>query len=171
MASQIELNPVSHFTIATVGPPGERTFYMQGARGSETISLIIEKEQAAALSANLEAFLEKLDREYPRRKAAAGDEVLRDMRLREPVEALFRVGNMGYGYNDEADQVVIVAYELVGEDEEANAVSFWMSRELAEQVTRHAMDVVRAGRPICGNCGRPIDADGHFCPQRNGHRQ
>ncbi|MCA9996365.1 MAG: DUF3090 family protein [Anaerolineales bacterium] len=34
----------------------------------------------------------------------------------------------------------------------------------------HTREVVNAGRPICGNCGRPIDAEGHFCPNRNGHK-
>jgi len=23
------------------------------------------------------------------------------------------------------------------------------------------------GRKICGNCGRPMDLSGHFCPQMN----
>jgi uncharacterized repeat protein (TIGR03847 family) len=35
----------------------------------------------------------------------------------------------------------------------------------------YAMRVVEGGRPICGNCGRPIDPEGHFCPKSNGHRK
>jgi len=30
--------------------------------------------------------------------------------------------------------------------------------------------VAGQGRPICGNCGEPIDPEGHFCPKRNGHK-
>jgi uncharacterized repeat protein (TIGR03847 family) len=92
------------------------------------------------------------------------------MRLREPVEELFRVGNMGLGFNESSDQVVLVAYELVDEDDEPNVVSFWTSRRQMKALVEHTREVVAAGRPICGNCGRPIDADGHFCPNRNGHR-
>jgi uncharacterized repeat protein (TIGR03847 family) len=170
MAHQIELNPVSHLTIGTIGAPGQRAFYLQGGRGSQTISLAIEKEQAAMLANSLETFLQELDEKYPLETRVADESVQQDMRLREPVEWLFRVGNMGMGFNESADQVVLVAYELVDEDEEPNAVSFWASRGQMRALVSHAREVVVAGRPICGNCGRPIDPGGHFCPNRNGHQ-
>ncbi len=93
-----------------------------------------------------------------------------DMRLREPVEELFRVGNMGLGYSEGDDLVVLIAYELVEEGEDPNVVSFWATRAQILSLVKHVTDIVKQGRPICGNCGRPIDPDGHFCPQRNGHR-
>lgn len=170
MASQIDFNPATHITIGTVGVPGQRTFYLQGGRGTQTISLVIEKEQASLLASSLESFLEELEREHPASPREASENVWMDMRLREPVEELFRVGNMGLGYNDEGDQVVLIAYELVDEDEEPNVVSFWVTREQVQSLIKHANEAVKAGRPICGNCGRPIDPDGHFCPNRNGHR-
>jgi uncharacterized repeat protein (TIGR03847 family) len=86
---------------------------------------------------------------------------------------LFRVGNMGVGYNEGSDQIVLVVYELVAEedeDEEPDVVSFWATRTQIKTLIQHAYEVVSAGRPICGNCGRPIDPEGHFCPNRNGHR-
>ncbi len=170
MASQIDFNPATHLTIGTIGVPGERTFYLQGGRGSQVISLVIEKEQASLLASSLETFLEDLEREHPVNPRETTENVWIDMRLREPVEELFRVGNMGLGYNDEGDQVVLIAYELVDEEEEPNVVSFWVTREQVQSLIKHANESVKAGRPICGNCGRPIDADGHFCPNRNGHR-
>ena len=45
MAHQIELNPVSLLTVGTIGPAGQRVFYLQGSRRTETISLNVEKEQ------------------------------------------------------------------------------------------------------------------------------
>ncbi len=167
MASHIELNPVSHVTIGTVGPPGQRVFYLQGSKGTEIITLIIEKQQAAMLSSSLGSLLDELVTKSPADEDR--ESVWVDMRLREPIEPLFRVGNMGLGFNEEAGRVVIVAYELVEEDEEANAVSFWASRMQAQTLLKHTLDVVSAGRPICGNCGQPIDPEGHFCPNRNGH--
>jgi uncharacterized repeat protein (TIGR03847 family) len=77
---------------------------------------------------------------------------------------------MGMGFNESANQIVLVAYELVDEDEEPNVVSFWASRSQMESLVNRAREVVAAGRPICGNCGRPMDPEGHFCPNRNGHR-
>jgi uncharacterized repeat protein (TIGR03847 family) len=170
MAHQIELNPVSSLTIGTVGEPGQRTFYLQGSRGSQTISLVIEKEQAAMLANSLQTFLEELETQHPSETRDADESVMQDMRLRQPVEGLFRVGNMGMGYNETGDQIVLVAYELVEEDEDPNVVSFWASRAQMSALIERAREVVAAGRPICGNCGRPMDPEGHFCPNRNGHR-
>jgi uncharacterized repeat protein (TIGR03847 family) len=167
MARHIELNPTHHLTVGTIGPPGQRVFYLQGSKGSDLVSLIIEKQQATMLASSLESLLEEMGDKLMRGEAQ--DPIWTDMRLREPVEPLFRVGNLGLGYNDEASRIVIVAYELVDEEEEPNAVSFWITREQVQSLIRHTMDVVKAGRPICGNCGQPIDPEGHFCPNRNGH--
>ncbi len=170
MANQIELNPVSRLTVGTVGVPGQRIFYLQGSRGTQTISLIMEKEQAAMLASSLQTFLEELDENHPGETREVDESIMQDMRLREPVEGLFRIGNMGMGYNEAADQIVLVAYELVEEDDEPNVVSFWASRGQMRALVQRAVEVVAAGRPICGNCGRPMEAEGHFCPNRNGHR-
>lgn len=167
MASHIELNPVSQITVGTIGLPGQRTFYLQGSRGSQTISLTIEKEQARMLAESFDALIQELAQKYPEPENEAP--VWTDMRLREPVESLFRVGNIGIGYNEDSNQVVLVAYELVAEEEEPNVVSYWISRSQVRALIQHANDVVKAGRPICGNCGKPIDPTGHFCPHRNGH--
>ncbi|RMG98600.1 MAG: DUF3090 domain-containing protein [Chloroflexi bacterium] len=169
MARHIELNPVSFLTVGTIGPPGQRVFYLQGGRGPEVVSLIIEKEQAIMLANSFESLLVELQEKFPATATPEQEPLWTDMRLREPVNALFRVGNMGLGYNEDTDQVVVVAYELVGEDEEPNVVSFWATRAQIKAIIPHIYEVVKAGRPICGNCGAPIDPDGHFCPQRNGH--
>jgi uncharacterized repeat protein (TIGR03847 family) len=170
MARQIELNPASHLTIGTIGPPGQRTFYLQGSRGIQTISLVIEKEQAIVLANSLFSLLEELEKRFPAPTTSSEDTVWMDMRLREPVEPIFRVGNMGVGYNEMSDQIVLVTYELVEEEEEPDVVSFWATRTQIKTLVQHTQEVVSAGRPICGNCGRPIDPEGHFCPNRNGHQ-
>ena len=170
MAHQIDLNPASHLTVGTIGVPGQRTFYLQGSRGTQTVSLVIEKEQAILLGSSLENFVEELERNHPSGKRAPAEPVWMDMRLREPIDELFRVGNMGLGYSENDDVIVLIAYELVDEGEDPNVVSFWAGRAQIQSLINHINDVVKQGRPICGNCGRPIDPEGHFCPQRNGHR-
>jgi len=167
MAEQIELNPASHITVGTVGSPGKRVFYLQGSKGHDLITLIIEKQQASMLASSLESLLEELSKESPGEEAH--ETAWTDMRLREPIDPLFRVGNMGLGYNEEKGRLVVVAYELVEEDEDPNAVTFWISRSQAQSLIQHCLEMVEAGRPICGNCRQPIDPEGHFCPNRNGH--
>ena len=172
MSRHIELNPVSHITIGTVGSPGQRTFYIQGSRGDDLISLVMEKYQAANLASHFESLLEELSSKHPN-ESESRMEVWADMRLREPIEPLFRVGNLGIGYNEELGRIVVVAYELVPDEEveEPNMVSFWASRAQIRALAKHTNEVVKSGRPICGNCGQPIDPTGHFCPHRNGHRK
>lgn len=170
MARHIELNPASHVTVNTVGPPGQRTFYLQGSRGADTVSLIIEKQQAAVLANSFDTLLTELARRNPPESREPKEQILTDLRLREPVQSLFRVGRMEMGYSESQDRVVLVAYELVDEEvEDPNAVSFWMTRAQVEALIPHIEEVVQSGRPICGNCGQPMDPEGHFCPKRNGH--
>ena len=177
MPRQIELNPVSHLTVGAVGPPGQRTFYIQGTKGPNTISLIVEKEQAAMLANSFESLLQELEKQYPHLATDTQERVVLDLRLREPVEELFRGGNMGLGYNEENDRVVLVVYELADNDEDEDeevedqrsAVSFWADRAQIQLLIPHIREVVQAGRPLCGNCGQPIDPEGHFCARRNGH--
>jgi uncharacterized repeat protein (TIGR03847 family) len=170
MARHIELNPVSHMTIGTVGVPGQRVFYLQGSKGNHLISLVLEKQQAALLADSMAALLEELEINRKISPNPNQNEQLNlDARLREPVEALFRVGSLGLGYSEDVGRVVVVAYEMVEEGEEPNVVSFWATPDQARALVPHVMALVKAGRPICGNCGRAIDQEGHFCPNRNGH--
>ncbi len=161
MAQHIELNPVSFLTIGTIGEPGQRTFYLQGSGSNETISLTIEKEQAATLAANFESLLKELAEKHPTTPSEQEDTVWRDMRLKEPLQALFRVGNMGLGYNEETDQIVLVAYELVDEDEEPNVVSYWATREQVKLLISQTNSIVKKGRFF--------DPGIQFVPKRNGH--
>jgi uncharacterized repeat protein (TIGR03847 family) len=169
MPRNIELNPANHLTIGTVGPPGKRTFYLQGSKGTNTISLTIEKEQAVMLASSFESLLEELQKLNPQLTSEGTEQIFSDLRLREPVESLFRVGNIGLGYSEEDDRVVLVAYELAEEEEDASAVSYWVTRDQISLMIPHIREVVQAGRPLCGNCGQPMDPEGHFCPHRNGH--
>lgn len=154
-------------TVGTVGEPGKRVFYLQGSKGNNLISLIIEKQQAAMLIDSFRALLDEIRDRIE--DSSTDDSWAADIRMREPQEVLFRVGNMGLGYSEEARRIVLVAYELVEEGEEPNVVSFWASPAQIRALIPHIRAVVSAGRPICGNCGEPIDREGHFCPRRNGH--
>ncbi len=172
----IDINPASFLTIGTIGPPGQRTFFLQASQGSRVISLIIEKEHARALAVAIDRALEELAIEHP--PDPSEPEFLdTNMSLLEPVRPAFRVGQMGLGYDEQADRLVIVAEELLpsSEDEEQLRppviARIWGSRTQMRTLSRHAKGVVAAGRPTCPMCGRPMDPDGHFCPRRNGHQQ
>ena len=171
--TEIDLRPVSHITTDAIGPPGQRVLYLQGWQDERTISLIVEKIQIQSLAVGFEQFNAEIQERFPDLPEAMDDYDEEKMRIIPPLDPLFRVGEMGLGYEAENDLVVLVAREQVaeGEDpEESNAVRFWCSRSQLRALCRWGMEVASRGRPICPQCGEPMDPSGHFCPKKNGHK-
>ena len=167
----IEMHPVSRITIDAVGPPGQRVFLLQAGQGSQIVTLKLEKEQAQVLAHSIDQLLEEVSERFPRQISKMEEPLASELMLREPVEPLFAVGQMGLGYDEAEDALVLVVQELTTEEEAdtARIARFWASRGQMQAISRHALDVVASGRPICPLCNRPIDPEGHFCPKRNGH--
>jgi uncharacterized repeat protein (TIGR03847 family) len=174
MAGEVyEMHPVSRITIDAVGPPGQRVFLLQASQGTETLTLKIEKEQAQVLARSIEQLLEELSERFPRTITKMEEPLGSDLMLREPVEPIFAVGQMGLGYDEAEDALVLVVQELTTEDEAhtAKIARFWATRGQMQAISRHTLEVVERGRPICPLCSRPMDPDGHFCPKSNGHER
>lgn len=172
-AIEFDFRPVDHITTDAIGPPGKRVFYIQAVKGPEVVTLIVEKTQVQSLAAGVEQFLDELAEKQPELDQASGDYREADMKLQKPIDPAFRVGQLGLGYDEEADLMVLVAREIqaAGTDpEEAGVARFWCSRTQMLQLSQWGLEVAERGRPICGNCGQPIDPEGHFCPKRNGHK-
>jgi uncharacterized repeat protein (TIGR03847 family) len=172
MADEFILDSVDFITIETIGQPGHRTFHLQAGQGDYLLTLIIEKEQAAGLARELLNLLAEIEEKF-NRPTPKEDSRQHDLDLREPILPAFRVAQMGLGYDVEADQVVLILNELLPEDadHEPRVARMNISREQVLLLAEHAQQVVARGRPICPNCGRPIDPEGHLCPKSNGHRK
>jgi uncharacterized repeat protein (TIGR03847 family) len=164
-----DLDPVTRITAHAVGEPGQRVFYIQGRRDRELVSLICEKEQVLALGQHINQLLEDLAEKNP--VLSSSDDTLilaSDMSLEEPLESRFRIAQMGLGYDADRDLVILVMQGTVEEEgEEVPTARFSATRQQMRALSDHAARVVARGRKICGNCGRPIDTTGHFCPQMN----
>ena len=171
--SQSEIAP-EVFTADYVGEPGRRAFYLQSRTGAETLSLSLEKQQVAVLAEKLRELLLLVDREDTVRVATpARDPALR---LEEPIDAAWRVGTMGLGYEEEPDRVVELAQPVEEEaapddDDDESGIRFFLRRDQARAFVLHAVAVVGEGRPTCQLCGLPMDPEGHACPASNGHRK
>ena len=104
----------------------------------------------------------------------------------EPAFPEWIVGALAVAYEEADDRILLVAEELVPDDEgdeggdledlapedtafESGAATarFRLTRAQVDAMVRHAASVVAAGRPICPVCGRPMDPAGHFCPRNN----
>jgi uncharacterized repeat protein (TIGR03847 family) len=186
------------FIAGAIGVPGQRSFYIQASKGSQLVSVALEKAQVAVLAERIASLLLAL-REGG---VAIGDELPGPApKLAEPVVEHFRVGAMSLGWDGEVGRVVIEAREMgeadeldeeVTEEDEAEAdsnreeggqprslaadiddprdiVRVELEPQAALRFASGALEVVRAGRPPCPLCGAPLDPTGHFCARRNGH--
>jgi uncharacterized repeat protein (TIGR03847 family) len=164
-----ELDPVDRITAGAVGPPGERTFYLQGREGTSLVTVTIEKQQLELLSAWVVDMLYRVGAETGEGPPEE------EMDLEEPVEPRWRAGRLSLGYEQDRDMMFLEIEEMVepeeGEAEEADVVRFWASREQMMALARHGAAVCAAGRPRCDLCGNPLDPEGHICPALDGHHE
>jgi uncharacterized repeat protein (TIGR03847 family) len=158
------------FVSGTVGPPGERTFFLQVRSGGRITSVALEKEQVAVLADRLEDLLDQVGASADPSGAGGGPDA---EPLDQPIEQEFRVGTMTLAWDDDAKAVVIEAFAATeGEDDEADEVLIvQLPPPMARNFTERAKLVVAAGRPNCQFCGMPIDPEGHICPRSNGHKR
>jgi uncharacterized repeat protein (TIGR03847 family) len=170
---EIDVDPADHITADAIGVPGDRTFYLQAWQETRTITVLIEKVQLQSLAVGIEQFLGQVSTENPDLPEASADYEEAHMRINPPLEPIFRAGEIGLGYDSDRDLVVIITREILadGDDpEEAAAIRFWCTRSQARALARWGMEVVNRGRPLCPQCGQPMEPEGHFCPKKNGHK-
>lgn len=147
------------FTAGTVGPPGQRVFYLQAGAAGERRTVRLEKQQVAALAEYLAGLLHDLPAPTPVAPAPA---------LVDPEEPDFVVGNIGVAYDNDRDRIVIVAEEFVGEDDDdGDKLRVAVTRAQVQAFIDRAAELIAGGRPPCQLCGAPVDPTGHACPRHN----
>lgn len=185
----IELNPVSHITTDAIGQPGKRVFYIQGRKGEQVITLIVEKVQIQTLALGVEEFLSEINKRFPDSLEASGEYDEPVMKIFPPVDPVFRVGELALAYDSDQDMAILIAKEVTSSEEspastdeqaeseeseeseeESNVVRFWCTRSQLLAMCKWGLEVSGRGRPVCPYCGQPMDPAGHFCPKRNGHK-
>lgn len=163
--------------VGTVGRPGERTFYLQVRDGARSTSVAMEKEQSALLAEKMDELLGELvfaDGSRVTVPAETPAELIDNNPLDQPVEEQFRAGVMTLGWDPRTAQVVIEAYPVqrpddddeAEPDDDAEPAEMLLVRipvGTARAFVERTRQVVRAGRPTCPLCGRPVDPDGHVC--------
>ncbi len=170
-------DPPDRFAVGTVGPPGQRTFYLQASGNGSIVSVSLEKVQVAVLAERLDTLLDELDR-----RGLTDSSVDRsgpdEGPLDEPLNELFRAGTLSLGWDADRPAIVIEAREG-GEDETEvevddddpdgpDVVRVRLAPGQARDFVESAERIIAAGRPPCPMCGQPLDPQGHLCPRRNG---
>jgi uncharacterized repeat protein (TIGR03847 family) len=170
MSTSFDLPSPDVFTTGTVGPPGQRVFYLQVRDDQLVVTLRCEKQQVAALADYFDGLLEDLE-------PAPYGVATGDLALTEPPVEIWTVGAIGVAYDEPGDRIVVVLEELTDADLDADvedddaapgaSVKVRLSRAQVAAFVRHSREVVSSGRPPCRFCGLPVDPDGHPCPRMN----
>lgn len=169
----IELRPVDHITTDAIGPAGKRIFYIQAWKEERIVTLIVEKVQVQSLAVGVEQFLAELNTKHADLPDASADYDEDQMHIHPPVDALFRVAQLGLGYDPEQDLVALELREAQEDEagsEELSLVRLWCTRSQIRAMANWGIEIASRGRPLCPQCGQPMDPEGHFCVKKNGHK-
>ena len=177
-----DFDPPHRFVAGTVGPPGQRTFFLQAREGRRLISVSCEKE---ALSVLADRVLDVLDDFAGSAGSDASATAYQDDdALDTPIEDEFRVTTLSLGWDPDRNVVLIEALrdaepsaDADPEDEDAielpplGVVRVTLPPAQARAFARRTRALISAGRPPCPFCGGPLDPTGHVCPRANGYRR
>ncbi|MBA2463426.1 MAG: DUF3090 domain-containing protein, partial [Nocardioidaceae bacterium] len=171
MASVIHsFDPPERFVAGTVGPPGQRTFFLQARSGTRVTSVALEKQQVVVLAERIEELLDELLRSTGGETSipAVSPVALEDNGpLEQPIVEEFRAGTMTLSWDTDDSRVVIEVFpfteaavvtpEQLGEElEEPEPDEILMVRltaGAARAFVKRAAQVIDAGRPSCPFCG------------------
>ena len=172
--------PPERFVAGTVGPPGDRVFYLQARGDGRLVSVALEKVQVALLAEKLDELLGEAHRRFglvlPESEVSDTD----NEPLESPVDEEFRVGTLGLAFDVDTTTVVIEAIAAgEGEEEEEteedtsdlDRLRVRLTPAATREFIERAKRVVNAGRPPCPLCGGPLDPRGHLCPRHNGYHR
>ena len=116
--TEIDVDPCDHITSDAIGQPGQRVFYIQALQADKTYTVIIEKTQLQSMAVGIEQFLAEVSRQNPNLEEASADYVEEQMRINPPVDPAFRVGEIGLGYDQTRDRVVLFVREVQADEPE-----------------------------------------------------
>ena len=114
MADDFDLRNPDTFVAGTVGPPGQRIFFLQASGSGHVVSLKLEKGQVWALANLLSELLEREGFDGPAEDVGS---------LHEPVTAAWTVGRLATGLDADAKVIVVIAREIDDSDDDDDAES------------------------------------------------
>lgn len=171
MGRSFHFERVDGLVPGAVGPPGQRTFYIQVRLGAEVVSFKVEKQQVAAIADRFLRLAAALGAAEPDRDVTG---------LIEPVRPEWVVAGISLGVDETAGGITISLDELVEPPDgtdftdedvddllDAAEATIGISPGQALAFAEVAAELIAAGRPPCRLCGRPMDPEGHACPRWN----
>jgi len=183
-----DFDPVVRFVAGTVGPVGQRSFYLQATDGRRVMTVGVEKQQVSVLADRINDVLDQLAPTTAIEPGQPGGAAEDADPLQTPFEEDWRVQTLSLAWDEDRQRLVIECFDHdpdeseadnpdVGEDQAAlqpfgrNSLRVTLDPAQARAFARRSLVVVAAGRPPCPFCGGPLDPTGHICPRANGYRR
>lgn len=191
-----EFDPAERFVAGTVGPAGQRAFYLQAVDAMRVITVAVEKQQVALLADRVNDVLDQLapaDAAEPGTPGGAQEDTAP---LQTPFDEDWSVQTLSLAWDEARSVIVIECHDHdpdeLGDESDAsvggdgasgsggstpelalarNSIRVSLTPALARGFARRTSALVAAGRPPCPFCGGPLDATGHICPRANGYRR
>lgn len=116
-------DPPERFVAGTVGPPGQRTFFLQARAGNRITSVALEKQQVAVLAERVDALLDEVMRGdggaglVPAVAPSALDD---SGPLEQPIDEEFRAGTMTLAWDSDDGRIVIEVFPVESEPSAAD---------------------------------------------------
>lgn len=184
--SQHVFDPPDRCVAGSVGPPGQRTFFLQASAEGRVVSVSLEKEQVRLLGESLAEMLDEVAGEEGGEDAA--EAFTDNAPLDTPIDDDFRVQRLSVAWDAAGRRVVLEAYdrpdaeelEVLEADGEADfpwsgmppqSIRVVLAPAPARAFALRCTSALEGGRAACPFCGQPLDPGGHICPRANGYRR
>lgn len=172
----IDFEPPERFIAESVGPPGQRVFFLQATQGSRVVTVALEKEQVRLLGESIVEMLDNVAREAG--SEMAGQAVADNAPLDTPIEEDFRVQRLSLAWDEDKKSVMVEAHDRDADGESdgpdlgiEQGLRVHLTPAFARAFAQRCAQAVEGGRPNCPFCGNPLDPTGHICPRANGYRR
>lgn len=182
----LDYDPPERFVAGTVGPPGQRQFFLQASTTGRSTTVSLEKTQVSILSDRINDMLDEFAGGAATEERAQA--LLDNAPLDTPIDEEFRVGTIRLDWEPVAGRLVIECHAVGDALDEAEdpqnetladpaddpaqiVLRVALAPAAARAFARRSAKVVAAGRPPCPFCAAPLDPAGHICPRANGYRR
>ena len=183
-----DFDPAERFVVGTVGPAGQRAFYLQAVDSMRLVTVAVEKEQMSILADRVNDVLDQL---APAEAAEPGTPsgLAEDTDpLQTPFDEDWHVQTLSLAWDESRSVVVIECHDHDPDEVSAdstddptsggapgalgrNSLRVSLTPAAARAFARRTNALVAAGRPPCPFCGGPLDQAGHICPRANGYKR
>lgn len=175
----IRFDPPDQFIAGAIGEPGQRVFHLQAIGGGIAATVVVEKSQIAVLARRIVEMLKDLSEGGSVQLPQVSLPLPRKLpALAEPFTAEFRVGTIALAWDPALLRLILeFRDDMTLEDAGApppindspdgpNVLRVSLSVSSALEFAENALQLAAAGRPICPNCGVPLDPRGHRCTRK-----